>query len=134
MFEESRLFRNVPAQGHKGSAGDAPDPLRAAGLRRGEVALKAIAWSDLTARLDAARDLRLALRHEARRSIEDTAASFSDAAAKYFRALADGEPPVNFGSLDHSKGCSTIVPSHWDRAEAIGPGVASNREDARDKK
>lgn len=116
-----------------GRVSEAPDPLRAAGLRRGEVALKAIAWSDLTARLDAARDLRLALRDEARRTIEDTGASFSDAAAKYFRSLADGELSVNLGSLDHHKGCSTILPDHSDRAKAIGLGAASVREDARDR-
>jgi hypothetical protein len=135
MFEESRLFRGLTSVARPAAtaSSDAPDPLRAAGLRRAETALKAIAWSDLTARLDAARDLRLALRHEARRSIGDAGASFSDAAAKYFRALEDSERGVNLGSLEHSKGCNPILPECGDRAEAIRPDAAMDREDARDK-
>ena len=50
MFEESRFFRGLPSA----APHDVPDPLHAAGLRRAETALKAIAWSDLTARLEAA--------------------------------------------------------------------------------
>lgn len=129
MFEESRLFRGLPSA----APHDVPDPLHAAGLRRAETALKAIAWSDLTARLEAARDLRVALRQEARRSISDTAASFSDAAAKYFRALEDGEPLINLGSLEQHKGCTNILPECEDRAGAAVSGAAQDREDARDK-
>jgi hypothetical protein len=107
--------------------------LRPAGLRRGETALKAIEWCDLSARLEAARDLRLALRNEARRHIEDTAASFSDAAAQYFRTLEQSKQPVNLAALEEHKGCTPIVPEDGsDTAmHALQAGFA--RDDAKDE-
>ncbi len=107
--------------------------VRAAGLRRGETALKAIEWCDLSARLEAARDLRLALRHETRRHIEDTAASFSDAAAQYFRTLEQSKQPVNLAALEEHKGSTPIVPKDGSdtAAQALHAGLA--RDDAKDE-
>ena len=74
-------------------------------------ALRAIEWSELTARLDAARDLRVLLRQDARLNIEDAAASFGDAAARYFAALNDGERPVNSDGLEARKASHGILRS-----------------------
>lgn len=100
---------------------------------RRETALKAIEWCDLAARLEAARDLRLALRQEARRHIEDTSASFSDAAAQYFRTLEQSKQPVNLAALGEHKGSAPIVPDdHSDAAtRPLRAGLARN--DAKDE-
>ena len=71
--------------------------------RRAGDALRAVEWSELTARLNAARDLRMLLRTEAQAPIEAVAASFGDAAASYFALLDDGEPGVNRDALGQSK-------------------------------
>lgn len=54
-------------------------------------ALRVVAWSELAARLDAARDLRSELRHYSALG----GASFCDAAAGYFASLNQGKPDVN---------------------------------------
>ena len=56
-----------------------------------------------TARLNAARDLRLLLRSESEGRIEAVAGSFGDAAASYFAMILDNEPDVNLEALDCSK-------------------------------
>jgi hypothetical protein len=129
MFEKSPSFGRVsPAP-----AGRSDDEVRALPPRRGDTALKAIEWCDLAARLEAARDLRLALRHEARRHIEDTAASFSDAAAQYFRTLEQSKQPVNLGSLGEHKGSAPIVPDD-ETDTATGMLLAGfGRDDAKDE-
>lgn len=133
MFEESRSFH--PHRFGSASAGDrgrphTADPLPA---RRGETALKAIAWSDLTARLDAARELRDALRHESQRGIADAGASFSDAAAHYFRTLSEGEPVVNLAALGEPKGSAPILSEPAITSATGGlAGVIPGRDDARD--
>ncbi len=68
-------------------------------------ALKAIAWPELTARINAARDLRSVLRRDSAYMM----ASFTDAAAGYFSAEEDGKPPVNPDALEHRKAaeCTT---------------------------
>lgn len=129
MFEESRSFRALQPAATDRTEGHA-DPLP---LRRGETALKAIAWSDLTARLEAARDLRLALRHEARRNIEDTAASFSDAAAQYFRKLEDCQRPVNLAAVDMLTGSTPIFPEQGGGAADMSAAARSCRDDAKDE-
>jgi hypothetical protein len=130
MFEESRSFRGLPPQPATG----AEPMVHPVPVRRGETALKAIEWCDLSARLEAARDLRVALRHEARRHIEDTSASFSDAAAQYFRTLEDAKRPVNLPALDEYKGCAPIVPGRGNRT-VVGASAAavSARNDAKDE-
>lgn len=70
--------------------------------RAGE-ALRALEWSEITARLNAARDLRLLLRSESQGRILAMAASFGDAAASYFAMIEDNEPAVNLDALHDSK-------------------------------
>lgn len=71
--------------------------------RRAGDALRAVEWSEITARLNAARDLRLLLRSESQGRIEAVAGSFGDAAASYFAMIDDNEPDVNLEALDCSK-------------------------------
>lgn len=89
-------------------------------------ALRAVDWGELTARLNAARDLRLVLRQDIGHAIEDNAASFSDAAAKYFRSLGDCERPVNLDDLGASKTLRSMV------ATDDGTQAAAARDDTRD--
>lgn len=72
--------------------------------RRAGEALRAVEWSEITARLNAARDLRLLLRNESRGQIDATAASFGDAAASYFAMIEENEPVINLDALECSKG------------------------------
>lgn len=72
------------------------------GARAGD-ALRAIEWSELTARLNAARELRRELRQEAILCAGASGATFGDAAASYFRTLGDGERPVNPEALEGCK-------------------------------
>lgn len=83
-----------------GAAGERFEP-RA--TRRAGDALRAVEWSEITARLNAARDLRLLLRSESEGRIEAVAGSFGDAAASYFAMILDNEPDVNLEALDCSK-------------------------------
>ena len=62
-------------------------------------ALRALAWSDLVARLDAARDLRHALRQD----LPFGGASFCDAAAGFFTHPGHGKPDVNPDALSDLK-------------------------------
>jgi hypothetical protein len=78
---------------------------------RGGNALRAIEWGDLKSRLGAARDLRVLLRRDAQLNIEATAASFGDAAARYFAALEDGERAVNPDALEGRKASHGILGS-----------------------
>jgi hypothetical protein len=108
-----------------------PEPKTA---RRAGEALRAVEWSELTARLNAARDLRLLMRNEAQAPIEAVAASFGDAAASYFALIDDDERDVNLDALGQSKVFDGRVVSN----EANRPGDAADqnagaaRGDARD--
>jgi hypothetical protein len=86
--------------GGGGAAGERFEPRT--GRRAGD-ALRAVEWSEITARLNAARDLRLLLRSESEGRIEAVAGSFGDAAASYFAMILDNEPDVNLEALDCSK-------------------------------
>ena len=77
--------------------------------RRAGEALRAVEWGEITARLNAARDLRLLLRTESQAPIEAVAASFGDAAASYFALLDDSEPGVNPDALGQSKALGAMV-------------------------
>lgn len=131
MFEKAKHFN--PSR--HASGGDPAAEGRFAGLRGGD-ALRAVEWSELTARLNAARDLRLLLRTESHGSIEGDAASFGDAAASYFALLDDGQPGVNLDALGQSKALGATVP----RSDAQCPERAEGRHsdaprgDARDKR
>ena len=72
--------------------------------RRGGDALRALEWSELTARLNAARDLRNLMRSDSQAPIEAAAASFGDAAASYFALLDHDEPDFNLDALGQWKG------------------------------
>ena len=60
-------------------------------------ALRAVAWAELTARLNAARELR----RELRRDGPFGGASFADAAAAYFTSIESDKPTVNQDALSH---------------------------------
>lgn len=95
--------------------------------RRSGEALRAMEWSELTARLNAARDLRLLLRTEGQAPIEAAAASFGDAAASYFALLEDSEPDINPDALGQSKYPGAMV----DAVDANRPENANGiRSDA----
>jgi hypothetical protein len=80
--------------------------------RRAGDALRAVEWSEITARLNAARDLRLLLRNESQAPIEMVAASFGDAAASYFALIDDSEPRVNPDALEQSKPFGAMADDH----------------------
>jgi hypothetical protein len=137
MFEKAKPF---PARADASSSGYAADggaerfgPRTA---RRAGDALRALEWSELTARLNAARDLRMLLRTESQGAIEAVAASFGDAAASYFALLDDGEPEINLDALGQSKGPGEkVAPSDANRPDvAKGPRSDAPRGVARDMK
>jgi hypothetical protein len=113
-------------------------PGRGGASRAGD-ALRAVAWSELTARLNAARDLRLLLRSESQALIEPEAASFGDAAARCFALIEDHEPAINPDASDCSKTpdgrpCTGAIPMH--AAESRGDGARAadvSGSDARDE-
>ncbi|MCK0129827.1 hypothetical protein [Erythrobacter sp. F6033] len=80
----------------------------ARGLGGNGGALRALEWNELTARLSAARDLRLLMRRDSRFNIEEAAFSFGDAAASYFQALEHDEQVINPDALERSKASSCI--------------------------
>jgi hypothetical protein len=99
--------------------------------RRAGDALRAIEWSEITARLNAARDLRLLMRSESQGRIEAVANSFGDAAASYFAMIDDHEPAINHDALDCSKAsngidCARVVATH----DAVSGGDAGRVTDA----
>lgn len=121
LSAEERALLRATAKGG-GAERFAPAP-----TRRGSEALRAMEWSELTARLNAARDLRLLLRTENQAPIEAVAASFGDAAASYFALLDDGEPDINPHALGQSKGPGAKV----DASDANRPDNANGpRSDA----
>lgn len=85
-------------------------------------ALKAIAWPELTARINAARDLRSVLRRDSSCMV----ASFTDAAAGYFASIDDsgeqGKRPVNPDALEHGKSMLCT------KANAESEAVESDRD------
>ena len=105
MFENTSS--PLSAEIRRLAAADLPVPAGASG---GE--LRRVAWSELTARLNAARDLRLMLRSDSRRA-GDHRADFADAAARYFRGKEerdfDGKQTVNRIVLEPGKGSPAMV-------------------------
>ena len=75
----------------------------------GEAALRVMDWSELTARLNAARDLRHVLRRDAVRSAAGVASEFADAAARFLHAESDNKRDVNPVALEHFKGSPGMV-------------------------
>ncbi|MDJ0641181.1 MAG: hypothetical protein QNJ15_00050 [Erythrobacter sp.] len=87
---------------------------------QGGDALRAMEWSELTARLNAARDLRRVLRRDSRMNIDSSASSFGDAAATYFQSLGESERAVNPDALGGSKAsCAMTVKPKGDAQKAM---------------
>jgi hypothetical protein len=128
LSAEERTLLRATAQGGEAER-FAPRQAR----RNGE-ALRAMEWSELTARLNAARDLRLLLRTENQAPIEAAAASFGDAAASYFALLDHSEPDINPDALGQSNRPGAMVEAaHANRPEnANGQGSDAPRGAARD--
>ncbi len=90
----------------------------------GEERLRIIDWNELTARLNAARDLRRVLKREARADARNGkkagSEGFADAAARYFLSkdtgseenVQKGKRDVNPVALEQSKGSSAIDTNH----------------------
>lgn len=129
MFEKAKPFLAPPGAAAEG-ARVAVRPARRAGE-----ALRAVEWSELTARLNAARDLRLLLRTESQAPIEPVTASFGDAAASYFALLDNSEQAGNPDALGQSKALGGMIgASDTNRADAAtGQPAEPSRSDARDK-
>jgi len=70
--------------------------------------LRIMDWNELTARLDAARDLRRVLRREASSNNGGQSEGFAEAAARYFLSKDNDEQPVNPVALGPSKGSRGI--------------------------
>ncbi|TAD82265.1 MAG: hypothetical protein EAY70_03745 [Sphingomonadales bacterium] len=133
MFEKAKPFQpraDAPAGGRpaeeqaymrRAVTGAEEGRFAARSVRRAGDALRAVEWSEITARLNAARDLRLLLRTESQAPIEAATASFGDAAASYFALLDDGEPVLNHDALGQSKDRGAMV----DADEANRPDDAS---------
>ena len=68
--------------------------------------LRAIEWSELTARLSAARDLRQLLRADMGAEIGSQELGFADAASQFFRNGEDDEGGVNHSALERRKASS----------------------------
>lgn len=117
MFEKVNSIGPPMQRAPEGRAGDGcmdearpdKDAVQGDSSGRGGDALRAIDWGELNARLGAARDLRQLLRRDAQSSIERNAASFGDAAARYFAALERGERAVNPDDLEARKASHGIL-------------------------
>lgn len=125
---EGRARLRAPAAGGVGEQFDSRQS------RRTGEALRAVEWSEITARLNAARDLRLLLRTESQTPIEAAAASFGDAAASYFALLDDSEPGVNLDALGQSKALDAMGDTNEANRpnNAEGPSSDVARGDARE--
>ncbi len=114
MFEKKPPFSDALESGSEQDRVRASDPLvgseEAAPARVGE-ALRSLDWGELSARLGAARDLRIVLQNEAQRNEASHNGGFAQAAERYFRAKDNGKRAVNPVALEQSKGspCITVV-------------------------
>ena len=81
--------------------------------------LRVLDWTELTARLNAARDFRRVLLREANRQSD----GFADAAARYFRTKDNPKQGVNLVALEQSKGSSCI-----ESQRKLGPAAKATQE------
>ena len=118
-FDKSAVFSAVLAEMDHDASQAAP--------------LRPVEWSELTARLVAARDLRQVLRRDSQRTISDTAHDFADAAARYFRTKGEGQSIFNPVALEHRKGSPGNIPEQMGLHDydAKSPGPLT-KGDARD--
>ncbi len=75
-------------------------------------ALRMVEWGELSARLKAARDLRVLLSRDSDGNIEAAGGGFADAAARYFREREECQQDVNPVALEQGKGSSGKKPEH----------------------
>ncbi|WP_305097507.1 hypothetical protein [Croceibacterium aestuarii] len=73
--------------------------------------LRPVSWSDLVAKLDAARDLRIALHG----LDEQGEGSFNPSCARHIAALGDGKQGVNLDALADGKAPSGMANQHVER-------------------
>ena len=101
-------------------------------------ALRLIDWNELTARLNASRDLRTLLKREETLGFAGTSGSFVDAAARYFRTCDEAvetsgearEPDVNSNALEPSKCSPGIATEHGEpHSPTIESGVRNGPND-----
>ena len=126
MFETSKpissAFCSDPSEGDLRIVGDDSEGQEAyAKAVRGGDALRAMEWRELTARLNAARELRRELREEAILCAGASGATFGDAAASFFKIIGDGERPVNPEALE---GCKSSCGNPSDQSGAATEGGA----------
>lgn len=98
----------VPNSGGGAARTAGSDGAPAGAPAAGGQALRALDWNEVTARLNAARDLRELMRRDSRLNIQAAAASFGDAAATYFRAIESDERTVNHDALGSCKASGCI--------------------------
>lgn len=79
--------------------------------------LRTVQWTELTARLSAARDLRQLLREDMDRKLGTESLGFAAAAAQFFRASGEGERCVNPNGLEARKARAVS----YDNIERKGP-------------
>lgn len=121
MFEDVSSFQNaLKAETALTSAeivpaGDVLDGTTGDVSGRAGDALRAIGWNELSARINAARDLRQEMRRDAVQGSMNVA-SFGDAAASYFAAIEEGERPVNPITLEGRK--ASVVSTALDETDA----------------
>ena len=117
MFENIKPFEqaaraasaeSLNALGARVGSNDATLSAAPHGTRAGD-ALRAIEWTELTARLNAARDLRRELRRDALLCAGSSGASFGDAAESFFKGVGYSERPVNPDALEGRKALSRNV-------------------------
>lgn len=131
MFERGKPVPQAVTAGFAGGEARMDDVL----IGRRDVAsrsvsggsLRLIEWSELTARLNASRDLRHLLSREDTFGISEASGSFADAAARYFRTCEESgeewEPDVNPNALEPSK-CSPGIATEHDKP--LPPEVAQD--------
>lgn len=113
MFEKTEPL--IPAHSDRNFAEDAAYH---AGVRPAD-SLRQFEWSELTARLNAARDLRLVLRHDSD-LVKENNAGLADAAARYFRTKDDSKRAVNPVALEAGKASHGITIGTEDDALSNG--------------
>lgn len=116
MFEDVSSFQNALkaetalSRAEIVPAGDVLGDATGGALGRAGDALRAIGWNELSARINAARDLRQEMRRDAAQGSMNVA-SFGDAAASYFAAIEEGERPVNPITLEGRKASAVLTVS-----------------------
>ena len=147
MFEKPNLSAFAPA--HRNASSEALDvDLHVCEAHEADSAdeassLRAIQWSELTARFDAARDFRELLRKDMNAKLggePDVAdIGFAKAAARFFRANEEDQRAVNHKGLEARKTSSGMYPNVTDETDTQVPHAEpaptgfSEPGDARDK-